>query len=70
MKLVPRHNFDKQNKLTAKRLCDDIVSADYGIISVDYNIIIHWLEHVVYNFLIFVVQTLKNVSLNKNKWKP
>ena len=70
MKLVPRHNFDKQNKFTAKLLCDDIVSADYDIISVENNIIIHWLEHLVYNFMIFVIQALKNVSLNKNKWKP
>ena len=40
--------FDKQNKITAKILRDDIISAYYDIISADYDVIIHWLKHLVY----------------------
>ena len=62
--------FDKQNKITAKILRDDIISAYYDIISADYDVIIHWLKHLVYTFVRFVVQTLINVSLNEYKVKP
>ena len=63
MKLVPWLKFDKQNKLTAKLFFDDAISAHY-------DVIIHCLEYLVYNFLRFAVQTLKNVSLDKYKLKP
>ena len=69
MKLVPWLKFDKENKLTAKLLCNDVVPADYDIVLADYDVIIQCLKHLVYNFMGFVVQTLKNVSLNKYKVK-
>ena len=69
MKLVPWLRFDKQNKLTVKRLCDDVISSGHDIVSAVYDVIIHCLEHLVYNFMRFFVQALKNVSLNKYKLK-
>ena len=56
MKLVPWLNFDKQNELTAKLLCDELLH-DYSTISGDYDVIMHCLEPLVYNFMGFVVLT-------------
>ena len=53
MKHVSWHRFDKQNKLAAKPLCDDTISTDYEIMQADYDVIIHCLKHLVYNFMRF-----------------
>ena len=62
--------FDKKNKLTVKLLCDHVICPDYDITSAAYEVIAHYLRHLAYNFMGFVIQTLQKVSLNKYKLKP
>ena len=59
MKLATWIKLNKQNKLTADFLYDDIIFTDYDIISAAYDVIIHWLKHFVYNFMRFM-QIIKN----------